>query len=65
MMLGKERFLHAIIGALLALLISWILLLDGALIDATLPGPRPHRGLQGELRHSGYIDHWIKLLKSE
>jgi hypothetical protein len=24
---------------------SWIRLLDGALIDATPPGPRPHRGL--------------------
>jgi antirestriction protein ArdC len=22
-------------------------------------------GVQGELRHSGYIDHWIKLLKSD
>jgi antirestriction protein ArdC len=22
-------------------------------------------GVQGQLRHSGYIDHWIKLLKSD
>jgi Zincin-like metallopeptidase len=22
-------------------------------------------GVQGELRHSGYIDHWVKLLKSD
>ena len=27
--------------------------------------PRPFRGIEGELRHAGYIADWIQLLKED